>query len=332
MPFSFSVIIITRDRPEMLKRCIDSVIAQDYAHKEIIVADSSKDSATRQLVESYGGMKYVQVTNAHNNMPKSRNVGIGLASGDVIVFIDDDAAAHPGWMAALAECYNDPEVGGAGGLAVEKNQNTVVAGGEVTGRVYPDGRHVGNFTITEGPAFDVDWVPGCNMSWRREVVQELNGFDEGYTITNACEERDFATRVRLAGWRVRYHPKAGVDHYAAPKAGLRRDFMDPKVHYSVIRNNTYFNVKNFGLRGLFIKSYLIAGSWGSLLHCLRHPSGNNAACLGANLLAKAAGVLAGLRYRLSSGHSPQRKSGPVAMDSSLSPAGKSAIRVPGEPR
>lgn len=304
-----SIIVITRDRPELLGPCLDSLVAQDYPAKQIIVADSSSNHATKELVESRGGMDYLYVERAHNNMPRSRNEGMKLVRGEVIVFIDDDATAHPGWLSNLMSCYEDPAVGCAGGRVIEMNrENTVVLGGEIVGKVYGDGHYVGNFSVETDTPLEVDWVPGCNMSYRREAAEAAGGFDENYTITNACEERDFATRVRLAGWKVLYHPRAVIDHYAAPKIGIKRDFMDPKVHYSSIRNNTYYHVKHFGLRGDFVRRYLLGGTWGGFLHAARKPTPNRLACFGAHLGAKAAGVLNGLGRRMfhANGNTPSK--------------------------
>ncbi len=329
----FSVIIITRDRPEMLRDCVESIRAQAYPEKEIIVADSSKGPETRRWAESCPDVKYIYVADADNNMPKSRNVGLTLATGDFAAFIDDDATAHPGWLEALADCFNDPAVGGAGGRVVEKRRNTVVNAGDDVGRIYEDGRQVGNFTVDTGDPFDLDWVPGGNMAWRRGILSDLNGFDERYTITNACEEVDFAVRAWLAGWRVRYHPGAGIDHYAAPKANIRRDFMDPKVHYSVIRNNTYLHVKNYGLRRAFVKTYLLAGTWGSLVHSLRHPSVNNAVCFFAQARAKTIGVFLGLWVRMSGSAKIKQSSGSQPNTHPLErAAAPGEARMPGGPR
>src|SRR5438128_9937438 len=114
-----SIIIITYNRPFLLKHCLERVLAQSYAHKEIIVVDSSTNDESEQVVAQYPEVLSVCLYGQHNNMPQARNEGMAVSSGEIIAFIDDDAMVEPGWLDALVDTYRDKTVGAAGGRVIE---------------------------------------------------------------------------------------------------------------------------------------------------------------------------------------------------------------------
>lgn len=87
----FSIIIPTYNRAHLLRRCLDSVIAQTYTKWEAIVVDNHSEDNTKDIIDSYcdSRIKFVQVHN-EGVIAKSRNMGIRLASGDWICFLDSD--------------------------------------------------------------------------------------------------------------------------------------------------------------------------------------------------------------------------------------------------
>src|SRR5437588_5362550 len=114
-----SIIIITYNRPFLLKHCLERVLAQSYAPKEIIVVDSSTNDESERVVAQYPEVIHVRLYGQRNNMPQARNEGIAVSSGDIIAFIDDDAMAQPGWLDTLLATYQDETVGAVGGRIVE---------------------------------------------------------------------------------------------------------------------------------------------------------------------------------------------------------------------
>ena len=68
---------------------------------QVIVVDASTDDKTRRVVEGFPGTIYLRNELGYGHMTAGRNIGLAVATGDVISFIDDDAFAHPGWLQAL---------------------------------------------------------------------------------------------------------------------------------------------------------------------------------------------------------------------------------------
>src|SRR5438034_7617703 len=98
-----SIIIITYNRPFLLKHCLERVLAEYYTHKEMIVVDSSTNYESEQILAEYPEVISLRLHGQRNNMPQARNEGIAISSGDIIAFIDDDAMVEPGWLDALVD-------------------------------------------------------------------------------------------------------------------------------------------------------------------------------------------------------------------------------------
>ncbi len=112
-----SLILITRNRACMLERCLKSVLAQSRPPDEIIVVDNGSTDDTAGVVrrfESVCPLRYV--AELRPGVGRARATGCAAATGDILAFMDDDAVAEPGWLAALEEAfYLDPNVGVVGG-------------------------------------------------------------------------------------------------------------------------------------------------------------------------------------------------------------------------
>src|SRR5437867_6299657 len=86
-----SIIIITRNRPFLLRHAIQHVLAQPYPHKELIVVDSSSNNESEQVITEYPEALYVRLHGQRNNRSQVRNEGFAISSGEIIAIIDDDS-------------------------------------------------------------------------------------------------------------------------------------------------------------------------------------------------------------------------------------------------
>jgi glucosyl-dolichyl phosphate glucuronosyltransferase len=215
---SVIVCAFTEDRWEDLSRAVDSLHQQTEQAREIIVVIDHCPGLLRRARRDLMGVTVVP-NSAGKGLSGGRNTGALAASGDVIAFLDDDAAADPGWIAAISDCYRDPRVLGVGGLVKP---------------AWDNGR----------PAWfppELDWVVGCsyrglsevsapvrnfigaNMSFRREVLDQLGGFSAGLgrvgAIPLGCEETELclrASQLHPEGVLL-YEPAAFVSHRVRTK-------------------------------------------------------------------------------------------------------------------
>jgi GT2 family glycosyltransferase len=245
-----SIIVITRNRPFLLRHCIGRVLSQPYPHKEIIVVDSSSNDESEQVVAQYPGVISVRLRGQRNNMPQARNQGIGASSGDILAFIDDDSMAQPDWLEALVKAYRDETIGSVGGRVIEMpDPYCDEASGSPRLFVKPSGRVIGkDLGLVSTEEIEVDHLRGNNMSFRREVLEQIGGFDANYTLTNFCEETDLCIRVKKAGWRMMFVPTMAVVHFSF-RTIYRPYFLErPLYQFSNGRNSMYLAIKHFGLK------------------------------------------------------------------------------------
>lgn len=215
LPLTISVIICayTEKRWDDLLASVRSVKAQTLPpHEIIIVIDHNTPLFDRTRAEIVG-VRVIESREA-KGLSGARNSGIAIAQGDILAFMDEDAAAAPDWLKKLSAAYQDEQVMGVGG-AIHPNWLTPRP------RWFPEEFNwVVGCTYLGMPttAAPVRNMIGCNMSFRREVFAAVGGFRTGMgrigTLPLGCEETELCIRARQQ-WPARhfvYEPEAGVLH------------------------------------------------------------------------------------------------------------------------
>lgn len=244
---SVSVVVVTYRRADQLATCLEHLGRQTRPPEEILVVDASPDNETSEMLTA----RFPEVISLRNpaglgTMATSRAIGLDHATGEIVAYIDDDAYADPDWLAELVRPYEDPGVGGVGGRASVPGVTPAVVGPEGIGRLDIDGRLSGNFDVDVGTPVEVDHLLGANMSYRRDALLALGGIRDGFPGTCLREETDIALRLRRAGWRLVYQPRAHVLHVPGRYAKGRR--FDLRYHYYARRNDMVLFLWNFGWR------------------------------------------------------------------------------------
>jgi GT2 family glycosyltransferase len=245
----FSVLFVTRGRPGVLRRALESVAACDPAPHEVLVVDGDRAGGAEKTVGDLGSSAAFDITYAvaPPGVSVQRNRGVDLATGDVIVFLDDDVVVDPGLFGALERVYRDPGVVGATGRVVEQEERRF--GSPTAGLrrfLFPGGAQ-GSMTrfgyprriLDPGSERDVQWMQGCFMSGRKGAVR-LVPHDERITAEYRGEDEDFSYRLSRLG-RLRYVPGAVVRHEQRGFRGSRGRAFDRRV----ILVRTYLFRKNF---------------------------------------------------------------------------------------
>jgi GT2 family glycosyltransferase len=123
-----SVVVPTRDRPEMVVDCLASILRQDYPRVEVVVVDNAPhSSATVDAVQSRFGadprVRYIREDRA--GISFARNRGVAAAQGPIVAFTDDDVRVDEGWLTALVRPFlADPETACATGLVMPARLDT----------------------------------------------------------------------------------------------------------------------------------------------------------------------------------------------------------------
>ena len=194
-----SVIVPTCNRRTMLKDCLESLFNQTYSSYEIIVVDSSTNVGD-DVIQEYKSkspctLKYL--FQQPRGPAAARNLGIKHATGEIICFIDDDCIADKHWIENLVAAFDYEEVGGVGGKIVASDPRTLVE------------KYASTFFNQEYLISVQSFIIGCNMAYRKDILDMIGGFDESFRFS---EDNDIGIRVRLKGYELRYAPNAVVYH------------------------------------------------------------------------------------------------------------------------
>ena len=245
---TFSVVIATLRRPDQLERALGSLISSSPAPSEVVVVDGddlpSAESVVQRLSQSALPIRYVR---AERGLPHQRNVGLQIATGDVVVFMDDDATVPSDAFSRLAMAFADPCVFGASARVVEPH-DTRIGGKESRLRsLLPGGGSEGSFTSYGYPrrlvhphvTRDVEFMPGCFMAARAQQAQQV-GFDEVLAGYGLAEDEDFSFRLSRVGC-IRHLGDLVVQHDNAGFQTRDRRTFGRKV----VLNRAYLVRKNF---------------------------------------------------------------------------------------
>jgi GT2 family glycosyltransferase len=201
----FSLIIPTYRRKELLRGCLTSCREQVYPALEIIVVDDASPDDTSTMVRTEFP-EVISLRLERNSGPATaRNRGITAASGDIIVFTDDDCLLPPDFLMRLAEGYrNHPEIAGAGGYLEAPDE--LLAHNRyaqydyyMTHTVYGFGPLpvVGGLECPAGGTH--------SMSYRARALAEVDGFDESFASPGG-EDADLKARMVAHGYTLLYVP------------------------------------------------------------------------------------------------------------------------------
>ncbi|WP_345752399.1 glycosyltransferase family 2 protein [Microbacterium rhizophilus] len=255
---SVSVIVITLGRPQHIDDCLTQLGRLRTAPAQIIVVDASPDRRTHDIVtRAHPHALYVRNTMGPGTMSESRQLGLAAAVGDIVAFIDDDALVQEDWLDALVDAYEaqDEGVGGVGGRADNGIEGEDAEGWDRIGLLLPNGELTGFFAADPGRRVDVDHMLGANHSFRRQVLLRLGGIRGNYPGTCLREESDTCLRVRQAGYRLLFEPRAVVRHVAAPYATKGRRF-DHRYLYYGQRNHMVLLARVYGWRDPILRRYV----------------------------------------------------------------------------
>jgi glycosyltransferase involved in cell wall biosynthesis len=216
-----SVIIVTRDRAKELESCLRSIIPQLSPDSEVIIVAGSEASCPRELVTAFSSTCIFKVDLCPEpNICMARNIGLDVATNPLVLFIDDDAVAHSGWVKAYADAFSAHSGACiAGGLVLDARQETK-APEFAFGLIHPSGRQIevresSRSVIPNGYVLS---VKGCNFAILLDRLQVPARFDEFYRF--AFDETDLLMSMIAVGGKVVHVPDAVVDHLHAP--GLYR--------------------------------------------------------------------------------------------------------------
>ena len=214
-----SVVVPTYRRIADLERCLRSLEVQEQPADEVVLVVREDDRSSIDLASGWSSRLPIVVVKVEQpGQVLALNTGVAASRGDIVAITDDDAAPRRDWLMRIRRHFEEDErVGAVGGRDwLHFDSGTIEENAETVATITWYGRLVGNHHLGFGPAREVNFLKGANMSYRRTAIKDLQ-FDPRLRGKGAqvCNDLAFSLAVRRRGWKVIYDPKVAVDHYPA---------------------------------------------------------------------------------------------------------------------
>jgi GT2 family glycosyltransferase len=267
-----AVVIPTYRRPDMLLKCVASLLAGSRRPDEIVIVGRVGDCDTVETIAKINASlgSDVKIRSAWVSIPghiPPVETGVRTASGDLVALLDDDVTVTPEWLSTITSHFSDPTIGVVGGRVLVPGARPPNIKGK-PGCISWYGKIWGNLGSVGGTtAFELDTVMECNCVWRRGLLGSLE-FNPVLNFDDASMYGlDLSLQAKKRGWRVIYDPRALVYHHIAPRAPeLDRQERGRRL-FCYCRNYTYIILKRlpFWRRLVFLGWWFLIGErdgWG----------------------------------------------------------------------
>lgn len=249
-----SIIVLTHNQLEYTQACFDSIFTTADNFELIVIDNASSDETPEYLRGLESEHRNVRVVNNETNVGFAAgcNQGARMSRYETICLLNNDTVAQPGWLDALRNSLTKG-VGIVGARLVFPDMTLQHAGIHFVFR--EDGPHsyfAAGHRFTGGPADlpdanvveDVVGVTGACLLTTKPIWNQVDGLDEGYIMAN-YEDVDYNLKVRDAGYRVIYQPKALLIHFQNTTIKSKSGKPDDPLQFHG-RNLSRLNQKWFG--------------------------------------------------------------------------------------
>ncbi len=198
-----SIVIPAKNEERDLGKCLKSLALLDYPAElvDVTLVDNGSSDDTRKIAREHG-VRVLRDDDA--TIARLRNLGSAQAMGEILAFIDADMEVDPAWLRLAVGALEDPEVGAVGGmLNIPDDPTWVEFAWSLKRSMRPERGYV-------------DWLGSGNFLLRKDVFQEVGGWNEDL-IT--CEDLDICDRIKVNFRLLHYTPVAAIHHGGAKTLG-----------------------------------------------------------------------------------------------------------------
>ena len=220
-----SVVVCVYNGERTIDSCLSSLEKLHYPNYEVVVVNDGSTDKTREIIESYD---YVRLINQENKgLSAARNVGIQAAKGEIIAFTDADCMADADWLTYLVARFESTEFAAVGGPNLSPPDDSFVASCVAVSPGAPT--HV---LLDDEVA---EHIPGCNMAFRREALEAIDGFDPIFRA--AGDDVDLCWRLQNKAYKIGFSPAAVVWHF---RRNTIRDYLKQQRGYGKAETLLFF--------------------------------------------------------------------------------------------
>ncbi len=260
-----SVTIVTYDSGRFIKRCLETVLAQDYPNKEVIVIDNASTDGTVDILEQFEDRCQIVYNEENVGFAAAQNQAINMSSGAWVLTLNPDVLLLGGFIQALVEAgHIHPKIGSVCGKLLTIRPTFDIPERPLvdsTGIYFtPMLRHLdrGSQQVDNGHFRRYEYVFGASAAaalYRRTMIDDVSMdgdfFDSDFFVYR--EDADVAWRAQLLGWRCIYTPHARGYHVRKALPGTRRA-LPPLITMHSVKNRFLRRMKNMN-GGLYRKNF-----------------------------------------------------------------------------
>jgi len=196
-----SVVVCAYNAEATMAACLDSLRALRYPATEIVVVDDGSTDRTGAIADEYEGIHVIHQEN--KGLSAARNVGMAASTGEIVAYTDSDCVVGPDWLHYLVATFLSSGLPAVGGPNLPPPEDSFVASCVAASPGGPVEVLLGDE--------EAEHIPGCNMAFRREALEEIGGFDPVYRA--AGDDVDVCWRLQRLGYRIGWSPAAVVWHF-----------------------------------------------------------------------------------------------------------------------
>ncbi|MCA1690453.1 MAG: glycosyltransferase, partial [Actinobacteria bacterium] len=199
-PPRVSVVVCTYNGERTLAETCAAVARLEYPDVEVIVVDDGSTDASATIAADHG---FRVISTENQGLSSARNTGARAATGEIVAYLDDDAAPDPHWLYYAVDAFAGSEVVAVGGPNLPVPDDGLVADAVALAPGNPS--HV---LLDDRVA---EHIPGCNSLFRRDALTAIDGFDPGFRV--AGDDVDVCWRLQERGGIIAFAPGAVVLHH-----------------------------------------------------------------------------------------------------------------------
>ena len=250
-----SVTIVTYNSGRFIKRCLESVLAQRYPNREVIVIDNASTDGTVDILEQFEDQCQIIYNDENIGFAAAQNQAISLGTGDWVLTLNPDVLLLPNFIQAMVDAGQmDSKIGSVCGKLL-----AILASFDLPDKPLVDStgiyftpmlRHLdrGSQEIDNGHYLNHEYVFGATAAaalYRRQMIDDVSVdeefFDPDFFVYR--EDADVAWRAQLLGWRCIYTPHARGYHVRNVLPGNRRA-LPPEINMHSVKNRFLMRIKN----------------------------------------------------------------------------------------
>jgi GT2 family glycosyltransferase len=250
-----SITIVTFNSARFIRKCLEHVFKQDYAHKEVIIVDNASADGTPEIIREFASVARVVYNRSNVGFAAGQNQAIAMSNSEWVLTLNPDVRLTPNFLTMMvAAAKADTSAGSICGklLAMSADFDIPVQPAFDSAGIYvtPNLRHFdrGNQVPDRGQYDRFEYVfggTGAACLYRREMIKDISifseFFDSGFFAYR--EDADVAWRAQLLGWKCLYTPFA-IAYHVRNVLPSNRKSLSPLINMHSVKNRWLLRIKN----------------------------------------------------------------------------------------